>query len=50
MAGPQVRGVANNPREQYNKDKHTLLLEFHQGALLRRELEYVWLKFTRITK
>jgi hypothetical protein len=40
-AGPQVRGVANNPREQYNKEKHTLLFEFHQGATLRKELENV---------
>jgi hypothetical protein len=41
IASPHVRGVANNPREQYDKDKHTLLFEFHQGALLRRELENV---------
>jgi hypothetical protein len=38
MAGPNVKGVANNPTEQYNKEKHTLLFEFHQGALLRKEL------------
>ncbi|MDR1097474.1 MAG: hypothetical protein LBL57_05015, partial [Tannerella sp.] len=37
-AGPQVRGVANNPREQFNSEKHTLLFEFHQGATLRKEL------------
>jgi hypothetical protein len=41
VARPLVRGVANNPKEQYSKDKHTLLFEFHQGALLRRELENV---------
>jgi hypothetical protein len=40
-AGPQVRGVANSPKEQYNKEKHTLLFEFHQGATLRKELENV---------
>jgi hypothetical protein len=40
-AGPQVRGVANNPKEQYDKEKHTLLFEFHQGSLLRKELENV---------
>jgi hypothetical protein len=40
-AGPQVRGVANTPQEQYDKDKHSLLFEFHQGSLLRKELENV---------
>jgi hypothetical protein len=40
-AGPQVRGVANSPKEQYNREKHSLLFEFHQGALLRKELENV---------
>ncbi|MDR1224080.1 MAG: DUF4469 domain-containing protein [Tannerella sp.] len=40
-AGPQVRGVANNPREQYDSEKHTLLFEFHQGATLRKELANV---------
>ncbi|MDR1172269.1 MAG: DUF4469 domain-containing protein [Bacteroidales bacterium] len=37
-AGPQVKGVANSPKEQYDREKHTLLFEFHQGALLRKEL------------
>jgi hypothetical protein len=41
MARPLVRGVANSPKEQYSKEKHTLLFEFLQGALLRRELENV---------
>ncbi|MDR2815416.1 MAG: DUF4469 domain-containing protein [Proteiniphilum sp.] len=40
-AGPQVRGVANTPQEQYDKGKHTLLFEFHQGSLLRKELQNV---------
>jgi hypothetical protein len=40
-AGPHVRGVANSPKEQYDKEKHTLLFEFHQGSLLRKELENV---------
>ncbi|MDR1170544.1 MAG: DUF4469 domain-containing protein [Prevotellaceae bacterium] len=40
-AGPYVRGVANSPTEKYDKEKHTLLFEFHQGALLRKELENV---------
>jgi hypothetical protein len=40
-AGPQIKGVANNPKERYDKEKHTLLFEFHQGARLRKELENV---------
>jgi hypothetical protein len=40
-AGPQVRGVANSPKEQYNNEKHTLVFEFHQGSLLRKEAENV---------
>jgi hypothetical protein len=40
-AGPQVRGIANSPKEQYDKEKHTLLFEFHQGVLLRKEGEGV---------
>jgi hypothetical protein len=44
MARPLVRGVANSPKEQYNREKHTLLFEFLQGALLRRELENVTLE------
>jgi hypothetical protein len=40
-AGPRVQGVANSPKEQYNKEKHTLFFEFHQGAVLRKELENV---------
>jgi hypothetical protein len=37
-AASHVKGVANSPTEQFNRDKHTLLFEFHQGALLRKEL------------
>jgi hypothetical protein len=40
-AGPLVKGVANSPKEQYNKEKHTLVFEFHQGSLLRKEIENV---------
>jgi hypothetical protein len=40
-AKPQVRGVADTPKAQYDKEKHTLLFEFHQGAILRRGLEKV---------
>jgi hypothetical protein len=37
-AGPLIKGVANSPKEQFNREKHTLLFEFRQGALLRKEL------------
>jgi hypothetical protein len=40
-AAPQVKGVVNSPKEQYNKGKHTLVFEFHQGSLLRKEIENV---------
>jgi hypothetical protein len=40
-ASPHVKGVVNSPSEQFNKEKHTLLFEFHQGAILRKELENV---------
>jgi hypothetical protein len=41
MARPQVKGIANSPMEQYDKEKHTLFFEFHQGVTLRKELENV---------
>ncbi|MDR2407046.1 MAG: DUF4469 domain-containing protein [Bacteroidales bacterium] len=40
-AKPQIRGIADSPKTQYDKEKHTLLFEFHQGAILRRGLENV---------
>ncbi|MDR2764024.1 MAG: DUF4469 domain-containing protein [Tannerella sp.] len=40
-AGVHVRGVFDSPDETFDPKKHTLLFEFHQGALLRRELETV---------
>jgi hypothetical protein len=48
-AGPHVRDVANNPKEQYNSEKNTLLFEFHQGATLRRELENVTVEILVVT-
>jgi hypothetical protein len=41
VASPHVRGGANSPGEKFNKDKHTVLFEFHQGILLRKELENI---------
>jgi hypothetical protein len=40
-AGAQVKGGADSPNEQYYKEKHTVVFEFHQGSLLRQELENV---------
>jgi hypothetical protein len=40
-AAPHVKGVANSPKEQYNREKHSLVFEFHQGAKLRKETENI---------
>jgi hypothetical protein len=40
-AGVHIRGVFDSPQETFNPEKHTLLFELHQGALLRNELELV---------
>jgi len=37
-ASAQVRGVFNNPREQFDPKKHSVLFRFNQGDLLRREI------------
>jgi hypothetical protein len=36
-----IKGVFDSPNEKYNPEKHTVLFEFHQGALLRKELSNV---------
>ncbi|MDR1680346.1 MAG: DUF4469 domain-containing protein [Prevotellaceae bacterium] len=40
-AAPQIRGVVEDPNEHFDPAKHTLIFEFHQGALLRKEMENV---------
>jgi len=37
-ASAQVRGVFNNPREQFDPKKHSVLFRFNQGDTLRREI------------
>jgi hypothetical protein len=37
-ASVHVKGVVNNPLEQYDPGKHTIIFEFHQGALMRKEI------------
>jgi hypothetical protein len=34
----QIRGVFDTPDEKFNPDKHSLLFQFNQGELLRKEL------------
>jgi hypothetical protein len=48
IAGPQIRGVANSPDDQYDKEKHTLLFEFRQGAELRGEIDDVEVEFVGV--
>jgi hypothetical protein len=40
-SGVHIRGVFDSPDEQFDPKKHSILFEFHQGALLRKELELV---------
>ncbi len=40
-ASAQIRGVFDSPIEQFNLEKHSILFEFTQGALMRKELETV---------
>jgi hypothetical protein len=40
-ASTHIKGVFNSPNEHYNPDIHTILLDFQQGATLRKELPSV---------
>ena len=40
-ANALIKGVFDNPNENFNSDKHTLLCDFVQGSLLRKEFESV---------
>jgi hypothetical protein len=40
-ASTHIKGVFDSATETFNPSKHTLLFEFQQGALLRKELEQV---------
>jgi hypothetical protein len=40
-AGVHIRGVFDSPNEHFNPEKHTVLFEFQQGSLLRREQENI---------
>jgi hypothetical protein len=38
---PHIRGVFNSPGDHFDPERHTLLVELHQGQLLREELQQV---------
>ena len=40
-ANANIKGVFNSPTESFNAQKHTLLFDFVQGRLLRKELDTV---------
>jgi hypothetical protein len=40
-ASVHIHGVFDSPTETFDPDKHIILFEFHQGSLLRRELDSV---------
>ncbi|MDR0791945.1 MAG: DUF4469 domain-containing protein [Chitinophagaceae bacterium] len=40
-AAAHIRGVFNSSEETFNKEKHSLLFDFTQGTLLRKELNTV---------
>jgi hypothetical protein len=43
-----IKGVFNSPSEKFNTDKHTILFDFKQGALLRKELSSVEINITGV--
>ena len=47
-ATPLLRGVFNDTKETFNPEKHSLLLQFNQGELLRKELTNVSIVITGV--
>jgi hypothetical protein len=43
-----IKGVFDSPAERFNREKHTLLFDFQQGALLRKETEQVAVEITGV--
>jgi hypothetical protein len=37
-ASPLIKGVFNSPVENFNTEKHSVLFQFNQGEILRKEL------------
>ena len=40
-ASPSIRGVFDSPNEKFNAEKHSVLFQFNQGEMLRKELSAV---------
>ena len=40
-ASPSIRGVFDSPNEKFNSEKHSVLFQFNQGEMLRKELSAV---------
>jgi hypothetical protein len=40
-ASVHIKGVFDSPNEHFNPEKHSVLFEFQQGSLLRKELESI---------
>jgi hypothetical protein len=40
-----VKGSCHDPDEHFDPEKHTLVVEFHQGALIRKELPNIHVDF-----
>jgi len=47
-ASTLIRGVFNIPTETFNTDKHSILYQFNQGDLLRKELPNITVEITGI--
>ncbi len=48
-ATSQIRGVFNSPGETFNPQKHSILFQFNQGELLRKELANITVEITGVS-
>ena len=49
-AVPSIKGTFNSPNEHFNPDKHSILFQFNQGSILRKELSGVEVEILGITE
>ena len=47
-ASVSIRGVFGSPNEKFNAAKHTVMFDFNQGSLLRKELANVTVEITGV--
>lgn len=47
-ANPTIKGVFNDPGETFNTNKHSILFQFNQGDLLRKELPNITVEITGV--